>query len=1184
MKQLLFYISLCLSISGFSQLKNIKIIVPKELGYNYGDFVQFLPDDEHFVLCANALSVFNAETAEIIDEAELPFLAKNLSVNAAGDLIMVSANNELLFFSFKDRKLELVFKTTTAELIKGLPMGEYYGALPISGSFFTGKGNTVYVCVSAFTLLYDFDTKKVINTFSFPNTDYVIHAAPYAKKQEVILAKSTGTLTSLYRQSLTDLSKITLLLNDIAYPVKMKTRDSLVICSTTDNVFIQNLETDKITYEIMVPDKYNTWANADPSTRQYLRKPRSLATPDKINFKDDYIYDVEFYPGTTQIAVGTITGFTLLDLKTQKPVKKAPGFFMSMRFSRSGKRLITNGYFSYRSLRVYDPAKLQFISEHVPMGLAIYRTSISQNKRWMYTSGTSSAFIWDLSNFTKHAEIKDISGSDTSVVNGVYFLNDSEAVVNSGKKYPNYNLNIYNLARKKYTRVIKKNIVANLSGCVNGEYYYCDNTSLHIIDLKTLAEEKYDGLFTLAMSNMYSGINFTKHLVYVPIGSGYKIVNRKTKKVEYENTAWSVTSGLIMSEDNKFVYSMAQIKKKKSFNGYETEVPTNAFAKIDIAKKEIVKDFFESYMPYDTRLKNNGKTLAAWYVKYDITNYNDKKETVYSEFDTETGAVIKQKTLSTNTTIVAFHFTSDNGKYFALYEPYGKFFKVYDDNGDELMDLSELNFINAQCYFIEESARLIINSPSSSLTTFIDLKNKKIIGQLANAANDNFFMITSDLHYMGSKEFIKHIRFKSQSEIFSFEQFDAYLNQPHNVLRAFGCSDSALIHAYETAYLKRMKVLGLKPTSNINFSALPSMQYVKMKEEKQGWVNFSLSVNKGQSKLVKLDVYNNGTLVFSENIPPEKSSKYDKTFSLEASSGINRFEFIVKDEAGLESPHIARLFNNTNIVKPDLYLVVIASEKFQDKDFNLAYAVKDASDVANAMSNSKSFGKIQIKKLFNQSFAPDSVNALKDFFGKAGINDVVMVFFAGHGYLDTDFSYYFPTYYTDFSDPKINSVAYNSFEKLFKGMKPTRKLMFIDACFSGEVDEDDINVDSNPDKKTKKDSTRTVKLAGSSFAQSTAMEMSKAIFSDLRQNTGATIISSAGGTEAAFEGEKWNNGLFTHCLLEGMQKLKADNNHDQKITLSELQKYVGEEVNKLSDGKQTPTYRMENTVLDYELW
>jgi hypothetical protein len=356
-----------------------------------------------------------------------------------------------------------------------------------------------------------------------------------------------------------------------------------------------------------------------------------------------------------------------------------------------------------------------------------------------------------------------------------------------------------------------------------------------------------------------------------------------------------------------------------------------------------------------------------------------------------------------------------------------------------------------------------------------------------------------------------------------------------------------------------------------------------MSEEKTGWAAFSVSANKGVNKLSKLEVFNNGTLIFSEAIPPEQNSHYEKNLSFETSSGINRFEFVVRDESGLESPHTSRLFNNTSNIKPNLYLVVIASEKFKDKRFDLAYAVKDASDIAKSMVNSKAFNKVQLKKIFNQSFTQDSVKKLNSFFSGATINDVVMIFFAGHGYLDTDLSYYFPTYYTDFSDPKINAVPYKEFERIFKDMKPTRKLMFIDACFSGEVDEEDIEFTPVEDKKeTKKDSTRSINVV--SFTESTALEMSKAVFSDLRQNSGATIISSAGGTEAAFEGEKWNNGLFTHCLLDGMTNLKADENRDKKITLNELQKFVAEEVNRLSEGKQTPTYRMENTILDYELW
>ncbi len=1179
MKRFLFLLILTPFFS-VSQLQDIKIIIPKDFGFSYMDFVQFLPGEKHFAVCSNALTILNTETSEVIDEVDLPYLAKNLSINPSGDLLMVCANNELLVYSFKDQKLELFFKSTTGELIKGQPNSEWYGSLAISGCYFTGKGNTVYISVGSFSLLFDINEKRAISSNSLPQTDYVYHAVPYAKKQEVIMVITSGTITSLVKQPLSNLSQTISLIKDVASVTRLKVRDSLLFCSTADNFFVYNLETNKIIYEIMMPKQYTAWYSA-PQSQQYLRKPRALGTPDTKNFTEEYISDMDLWPGTSQVAFATYKGIKFIDIKTGQLTKQTAGVFQHIKFSSEGKRLIANGWISYKALRIYKPDNMQIISERPAMDNPIYFAGISPNKRWLYTKGNTSAYIWDLNNFSKYAEIKDPSNKDSAMVYTVFFLNDSEVVVNSGKAYPNFNLAIYNIAKKKFTKTIKKNVTAAACGFMNGEFYYADYTSLHIINLKTMAEEKYDGLYSMAVSNQYKVVNFTKDLVFIPDAGKFKIVNRKTKKTEYESTSWLVTAPVVLSPDGRYVYTSAQITKKKTINNYEMDMPLNAIVKIDMTQKKVVKDFAETYYPYDIKIKNGGKTIAIWYLKYNVGSSSTDQESMYTEYDTETGKEIVSKLLVSTKELPPFHYTSDNGNYFALSDAMGKNFKVFNLAGEEIIDLSDTKTIMPNCFFIEELDQLIMTGSSSSLATFVDLKKKKIIGQIANAMNDNFFMITPDLHYMGSKDFIKNIRFKRKSEIFSFEQFDAYLNQPHKVLQAFGCKDTALMKAYETAYLKRMRVLGIKPGSSINFAAAPEFQYVKLQEEKDNKVNFSVSINKGAGKLKQLDVLNNGTLVHTEMIPESLSSHFEKTISFESTTGINRFEFIVKDEAGLEGPRVPRLYNNTSNIKPNLYLVVIASEKFKNTKFNLAYAVKDASDVSKTMTNSKSFGKIEVKKLFNTSFDTDSVKLLKEFFAKSTINDVVMVFFAGHGYLDDDLSYYFPTYYTDFTDPKINSVNFKEFEKLFKEMKPIRKLMFVDACFSGEVDEDIYEMDGNDQKK--KDQ-RDIRISGTTFVQSTALEMSKSIFSDLRQNSGATIISSAGGTEAAFEGEKWNNGLFTHCLIDGMTNGKADTNKDKKIMLSELQKFVAEEVNQLSNGKQTPTYRVENTVLDYELW
>jgi len=78
-------------------------------------------------------------------------------------------------------------------------------------------------------------------------------------------------------------------------------------------------------------------------------------------------------------------------------------------------------------------------------------------------------------------------------------------------------------------------------------------------------------------------------------------------------------------------------------------------------------------------------------------------------------------------------------------------------------------------------------------------------------------------------------------------------------------------------------------------------------------------------------------------------------------------------------------------------------------------------------------------------------------------------------------------------------------------------------------------------------------------------------------------VSSAGGAEYAIESENWRNGAFTYCLLYGLSSKKADLNNNKMILLSELQEYLLFEVNKLTNGQQTPTSRVENLNNDFRL-
>jgi hypothetical protein len=142
--------------------------------------------------------------------------------------------------------------------------------------------------------------------------------------------------------------------------------------------------------------------------------------------------------------------------------------------------------------------------------------------------------------------------------------------------------------------------------------------------------------------------------------------------------------------------------------------------------------------------------------------------------------------------------------------------------------------------------------------------------------------------------------------------------------------------------------------------------------------------------------------------------------------------------------------------------------------------------------------------------------------------------------------------------------------------------MFLDACHSGEIDKDEVK--KTEDKKM--ENGIVFRAAGENIESQemvNTFELSKNTFADISLSNGASMISSAGGTEYAMEGDQWNNGVFTYVLLSAIKKNTADLNKDKKIMLSELQEYLLNEVQKLTNGKQSPTSRNENLIFDYQI-
>jgi len=179
-------------------------------------------------------------------------------------------------------------------------------------------------------------------------------------------------------------------------------------------------------------------------------------------------------------------------------------------------------------------------------------------------------------------------------------------------------------------------------------------------------------------------------------------------------------------------------------------------------------------------------------------------------------------------------------------------------------------------------------------------------------------------------------------------------------------------------------------------------------------------------------------------------------------------------------------------------------------------------------------------------------------------------------------------------------LPYEEFEFLLDGIPALKKVLLLDTCFSGEIDNDaPVLVQETPSNVGKTGQVvmrafkpiRGISLVPDIGSEGNVERLSPDVirfqqdwFADLRRGTGAAVISSSSGNEYSLEGPQWGNGVFTHALLQGLKNQQADANDDQRITVSELQTFVIDQVQKLTQGGQNPTVRRQNLEYDFAVY
>jgi len=219
-------------------------------------------------------------------------------------------------------------------------------------------------------------------------------------------------------------------------------------------------------------------------------------------------------------------------------------------------------------------------------------------------------------------------------------------------------------------------------------------------------------------------------------------------------------------------------------------------------------------------------------------------------------------------------------------------------------------------------------------------------------------------------------------------------------------------------------------------------------------------------------------------------------------------------------------------------VIGISEYQFQGKDglTNLIFADDDANDFSGALKK-VGWSSGHIKILLNEKATKRNIQiALESWLTKAGENDLIVVFWAGHGFPDPEDprKVYFACYDTELSIPatgyRMDRVRASLEERGVRNV-----LFFGDTCHAGKLI-----------TRGDKENTMAVYLK--------AQRKKKKI------PRGWIFMVGAATDRYALESSSWSNGAFTHCLVEGL-KGKADGFEsmgakDGVVTMGELQGYL----------------------------
>ena len=318
--------------------------------------------------------------------------------------------------------------------------------------------------------------------------------------------------------------------------------------------------------------------------------------------------------------------------------------------------------------------------------------------------------------------------------------------------------------------------------------------------------------------------------------------------------------------------------------------------------------------------------------------------------------------------------------------------------------------------------------------------------------------------------------------------------------------------------------------------------------------------------LISLQKYREAYSELQKSLTMAKSKEAEKYLAM---AQLELEKLGEKDIFGVyEIPKELQKIRRAREVNKNAVAVVIGNRDYLDKDIPpVNFATNDAQLVKNYLINTLGYREGNIifevnasKGVFESIFGTADTHKAKLFEYLTPDQSDVFVYYSGHGApsLETKKGYILPID----GNPNNVSIGGYSLELLYNNLAklPAKSVTVVtDACFSGAP----------------------------LFKKASPVGI--IVNNPLAAGESTTLINSSAGTELSSWYPEKQHGMFTYYFLLGLTG-EADTNHDNKVTMAEVNAYVSENVpymtRTLHDGrKQTPSVKsvdMNRVLAEYK--